>query len=153
MQRTTRRGYTAIALYQPKHEENVGTLWRSSYLYDVALLATVGRRYVHQSSDTPKTPNKVPLIHFRDIDDLKAHLPNGCPLIGIEMTPDAVALDKFWHPPNAMYILGNEASGLPQKVIDQCHAVVQVPTAREWSLNVSVAGSLVLYDRFIQGAA
>lgn len=145
------RGFAGVVCWQPKHEVNVGTLWRSAFLYDVAFLGTVGRRYEHQASDTPNTPNKIPLVHYSDIDDLKAHLPHGCPLIGIELAENSIPLTKFWHPPNACYLLGAEDHGLPPKVLEKCHQVVQIPTPNPWSMNVSVAGSIVLNDRYVKG--
>ncbi|WPH57748.1 RNA methyltransferase, TrmH family [Mycobacterium phage WXIN] len=145
------RGFAAMVCYQPKHEVNVGTLWRSAFLYDIAFLGTVGRRYEKQASDTPNTPNKVPLVHYSDIDDLVEHLPYGCPLVGVELDERSVPLSRFCHPPNAVYLVGAEDHGLPPKVLDKCHAIVQIETPNPWSMNVSVAGSMVLRDRYLQG--
>lgn len=145
------RGFAAVGVWHPKCEVNVGTLWRSAFLYDAAMIATVGRRYKRQSSDTVGTPNKVPLMHYSDVADLRAHLPWGCPLIGVELTDSATPLSKFWHPPSAFYLLGAEDHGLPDSVLAQCHQVIQIPTPRPHSLNVAVAGSLVLHDRYTKG--
>lgn len=141
-------GYSGIAIYHPKTEANVGTLWRSSMNFDVKLLATIGRRYKRQSSDTCKAPLSLPLHHYRDLDDLIEHLPHGCPLIGVELHERAVPLTGFRHPPQAMYLLGAEDHGLPDSVIARCHALVQIPTPTPWSLNVACAGSIVLADRY-----
>lgn len=55
---------------------------------------------------------------------------------------------KGWHPLRALYLLGAEDHGLPPEVLARCHEVVQVPSPSPYSLNVAVAGSLVLYDRY-----
>lgn len=145
------RGYFGVAVYHPKHETNVGTLWRSAWLYDAAFLATVGRRYQKQAADTPGTSNHVPLIHYADLDDLIEHLPFSCPLVGVEMTQGANPLPTFVHPPRAVYLLGAEDHGLPPKVVERCHRLVQIPSAKGWSMNVAVAGSIVMYDRYTSG--
>lgn len=150
MQRSP-RGFSMVAVYRPKHEVNVGTLWRSAFSYGAAGLATVGRRYERQPSDTPKTPGRIPLTHFADIDDLLAHLPWGTPLIGVELDERATPLSRFCHPASALYLLGSEDAGLPPKVLDRCHHIVQIESLQPWSLNVAVAGSLVLHDRYVKG--
>lgn len=150
---TARRGYFGIAVYHPKTEANIGTLWRSAKSYEAAFLATVGRRYQHQASDTCKAPQSVPLHHYTDMDDLIDHLPDGCPVIGVELDSLAVPLTRFRHPERALYLLGAEDHGLPDHVLARCHRLVQIPTPSPWSLNVSVAGSLVLNDRFLKDVA
>lgn len=147
------RGYFGFAIYHAKHDTNVGTLWRSAKTYGAAFIATVGRRYEHQGSDTCKTPRSTPLYHYSDVDDLLAHLPHGCQLVGVELDPRAVPLHEFRHPHSALYLLGAEDHGLPTDVLDRCHHVVQIATPGPMSLNVSVAGSLVMNDRYLRGAA
>jgi len=145
--------YFGVAVYRPKHENNIGTLWRSALTYGAGFIATVGTRYSHQSSDTCKTPHEVPLHHYVDMDDLRTHLPHGCPIVGVELDSRAVALPKFAHPRQALYLMGAEDHGLPVAVLDRCHHVVQIPTPAQWSLNVAVAGSLVMADRFAKSQA
>lgn len=150
MQRSP-RGFTGVAVWQPKHEVNVGSLWRSSFLFGADFLATVGRRYEHQASDTPKTPQRIPLFHYRDIDDLLEHTPRGCPVVGIELSERAVPLSQFKFPSSCTILCGAEDHGLPPKVLDRCHHVVQIESAQPWSMNVSVAGSIALRERYLQG--
>ena len=148
------RGYFGIGVLNPKTEANVGTLWRSAMIYRSSMIATIGReRYRHQASDTTKAPNSIPLVRFADMEDLLAHLPHGCQLVGVELSDRAVALPTFLHPQRAFYLLGAEDNGLPPRVLDMCHHVVQIPTPEAWSMNVAVAGSIVMHDRFVQRAA
>lgn len=149
--RSSTPGFFGVAVYNPKTEANIGTLWRSATAYQAAVIATVGvQRYVHQASDTCKTPNNLPLLKFSDVDDLFSHLPFGCQLVGVELDDRAESLSGFAHPDRAFYLLGAEDHGLPDVVLDRCHRVVRIPSPVSWSLNVSVAGSLVLHDRFVK---
>ena len=145
------RGYFGIAVWQPKTATNIGTLWRSAWLYDAAFIATVGRRYEKQPSDTPGVAHHIPLLNYPAIDDLVASLPYSCPLIGVELTDSAVGLPSFTHPPRGVYLLGAEDHGLPPSVLKRCHQVVQIPAAKQWSMNVATAGSIIIYDRFVKG--
>ncbi len=139
------RGFYGVGIYHPKTETNVGTLWRSAGLMGASFIFTVGRRYKRQSSDTMKTSRHIPLFHFRDISDLKEHLPDACPLVAVELDDRAVNIKEFSHPERACYLLGAEDHGLPEAVIRDCHHVVRLDG--EFSMNVAVAGSIVLYHR------
>lgn len=144
------RGYFGIAIWHPKHEINVGTLMRHAFLYNAAFVGTVGRRYERQASDTPGTANHVPTFNYRDLDDLIAHLPHSCPIVGVELAGNAIPLPRFPHPLRALYLLGAEDHGLPPNILDRCHHVVQIPGGKPWSMNVSVAGSIIMYDRYVK---
>lgn len=73
------RGYFGIGCWHPKYEQNIGTLFRSAVAFGAAYVFTVGRRYRKQASDTGNAMGVIPLYHFKDMDDLKKHLPVGCP--------------------------------------------------------------------------
>lgn len=137
--------YFAVAIYHPKFECNVGTLFRSAHAFGASALFTVGRRYRRQASDTTHAAGQMPLLHFDTVEDLIGHLPHGAPLVGVEIGEGAEALPFFKHPRQATYLLGAEDHWLPPAVLKQCHKVVQVPSSH--CLNVAVAGSVVLYDR------
>lgn len=141
----SRRGFFAIGIWHTKTATNVGTLWRSANLFGAAFVFTVGRRYKHQASDTMKTPGTIPLFHFDTVDDLHAHLPHGCELVGVELDPKAKPLHSFTHLPCAAYLLGAEDHGLGPVERARCHRLVQLPG--RFSMNVAAAGTVVLYDR------
>lgn len=140
-----KRGYFGIGIYKTKTPVNVGTLWRTANILGAAFIFTIGRRYENQCSDTMKTPRHIPLFHFETIDDLHKHLPKGCPLVGVEITPDAVDVKNYRHPPRACYLLGAEDGGLPNDIIDQCHNLIKLQG--DTCMNVAVAGSIVIYHR------
>jgi tRNA G18 (ribose-2'-O)-methylase SpoU len=143
------RGFFAIGVVNTKVEANVGTLLRSADLYDAAFVFTVGRRYrPHAASDTSKTPLHRPLFHFDDLDDLRRHLPWGTPLVGVEMDPRATPLGRYEHRERACYLLGAEDHGLTREAADACHDLVYIEGPKPRSLNVSVAGSLVMHHRW-----
>ena len=145
-----RRGYFAVGIVGSKTPENLGTLWRSATLYEAAFVFTVGKRYAQQASDTTKTWAHTPLLHFTDLDDLVEHLPHSCPLVAVELTDTAFPLSTYSHPQRCCYLLGAEDYGLNAKQLARCHQTVQIETALPYSMNVAVAGSLVLHDRHVK---
>jgi len=139
------RGFFGIGIVNNTDELNIGTLWRSAYILGASFIFTVDRKYQPQGSDVTSAWTRIPLYHYRDIDELKSHLPRAAPLIGVELSDDAVPLASFEHPDRAVYLLGNEQIGLSPRIVSACHALVSLPG--NFSLNVAVAGSIVMYDR------
>jgi len=139
------RGFFAVGIEGTKNGINVGTLWRSANIFGAAYIFTVGKRYWHQSSDTMKTWKHIPLFHYGDLKDFIDHLPHDCRLVGIEMEKEAASLEDYTHWERSIYLLGAEDSGLSEKALEVCHDLVVLPG--KVSLNVSTAGSIVMYDR------
>ncbi len=139
------RGFYGIGIHNAVHDANIGTLWRSAYILGAAFIFTVGRPCRAQKGDVVQAWTKIPLYHYGDFDELKRHLPHSTRLVGVEMGDAAHAIEHYRHPERAIYLLGNEQSGLPRPVTEGCHELVKLPGA--FSLNVAVAGSIVLYDR------
>ena len=81
------RGYYGIGIDHAKTSVNVGTLWRSAANMGAAFIFTIGRRYPHHCfvprADTVKAWRQIPLLNFGTVEDLVAHLPYRCPLVGV----------------------------------------------------------------------
>lgn len=143
------RGYFGIGIINPKNELNIGTLWRSAKLMDAAFIFTIGRRYRRQPSDVLQTPRHVPLFEYQTWQDFKNNgVPNGCQVIAIELDDRSTPLESMKHPQNAIYLLGAEDDGIPKPILQDCHRIIQLPGER--SMNVAVAGSIVMYDRILK---
>lgn len=144
------RGYFGIGIYHSKIEDNIGTLFRSAKCFGADFIFVIGRRYSPQCSDTCKSYKSVPLFEYKTFDSFMENLPREARLVGIELKDDAKNLGKdFIHPEQAVYLLGAEDYGLPEKVLNECRQVVQIPGLSH-CLNVSTAGSIVMYDRLIK---
>lgn len=142
------RGYFGIGIEYTKCKKNIGTLWRSALLFNASFVFTLGMKYTWRPTDTYKTWRHVPLFQYPSLDELIASMPKDAQLIGIEMTEDAIDLLDFNHPQRCVYLLGTEDTGLSAGTLARCHHIIKLPGVR--SMNVSVAGSLVLYDRYLK---
>ena len=140
------RGYFGIGIYNIKNAVNIGTLWRSAFTFGASYLFTIGSRYRKQASDTTKTWRHIPLFHYENFEDLQ--IPFNCQLIGIELGGDSLC--TFQHPERAIYLLGAEDYGLPNNILKNCHFTLEIPSVKPYCLNVSVAGSIVMFDRFMK---
>jgi tRNA(Leu) C34 or U34 (ribose-2'-O)-methylase TrmL len=138
-------GYFGIGVFNPKTENNVGTLWRSAHNFGAQFIFTIGTRWKYQCSDTTRAWRRIPLFEYQTFDQFANSRPRSCQLVGIEQSEKSVDLVGYWHFPRAIYILGAEDNGLPDYVQEQCNAIIHISTPM--CLNVAVAGSIVLYDR------
>lgn len=139
------KGYFGIGVFNMKNSLNYGTLFRTAQIFDADFIFLIGARFKMQASDTMKSWKHIPLFEYSNFADFNKHRPFDCPLIGIELVETAQMLSDFVHPKQACYLLGAEDNGLSKEVIAACQKIIKLPGER--SLNVSVAGSIVLYDR------
>lgn len=145
-------GFFGIGIYQPKFDENIGTLWRHAYLYNASFIFKIGnsdKRFT-LCTDTTKSYRHVPHYFYKSFNDFKESLPYKAKVIGVEMTESAVYLNKYSHPKQAIYLLGPEDYGLPQDILNQCDDVIKLYSPKPHSMNVAVTGSIVMYDRTIK---
>lgn len=143
------RGYFGIGIYHGKTEENIGTLWRSANIFGADFIFTIGKRYSNQCSDTMKTPRHIPLFHYTDWNDFFAHVPYDCPVVAVELDDRSIPIQNYIHRERCIYLLGAEDHGIPEEILTGCSEIVQLPG--DVCLNVSTAGSIVMFDRISKG--
>jgi tRNA G18 (ribose-2'-O)-methylase SpoU len=142
------RGYFAIGVEGVSKAGNVGALLRTAHAFGASFAFTIAAAYERgegRAADTSDAPDAVPLYEFADLATLT--LPQGCALVGVEITDDAIELPSFQHPRQAAYVLGPERGALSPALLARCRYVVKIPT--RFSINLALAGALVMYDRLI----
>ena len=137
--------YFGIGIQNGKTPENLGVLWRTAQNMGASFIFTIGNRYEKQACDTHNAVKSMPYYHYQTFEDFFENLPVGTRLVGVELTEEAVELETFEHPRRCAYLLGAEDHGLSNKAIEKSHFLVKFNS--KLSLNVAVAGSIVLYDR------
>lgn len=139
------QGFFGIGIQNGKTPENLGVLWRSAQNLGASFIFTIGNRYAKQASDTHKATGAMPYFHYETFEDFFNNLPKGAMLVGVELNKKAVALETFVHPKRCVYLLGAEDHGMSKTAINKSHHLVKFKS--QLSLNVAVAGSIVMYDR------
>jgi len=139
------QSFFGIGIQNGKTPQNLGSLWRSAQSLGASFIFTIGHRYSKDPSDTHHAVKSIPYFHYKTFEEFYAHLPKGARLVGVEMTENSENLEDFLHPKQCVYLLGAEDHGLTKEAISKCHALIQFPSTR--SLNVSIAGSIIMYDR------
>ncbi len=142
------RGYFAVGVDGVSKPLNLGNLMRISHAFDASFFFTINAPFklaVEGHADTSRSQGSMPLYRYENADEFR--LPLDCRLVGVEITDDAVELPRFRHPHRAAYVFGGERLSLSEKVLARCEFVVKIPT--RFSINVGMAGAIVLYDRLL----
>lgn len=141
------KGYFAIGAERMSKALNLGNLMRSAHAFGAKFTFTVGATYhaLEARADTSKGQWHLPHYNWKSTEEMQ--LPQGCRLIGVELTEEAVLLPVFRHPLRAAYVLGPEQGSLSPELMARCDHVVKIPTA--FCINVAMAGAIVMYDRWI----
>jgi tRNA G18 (ribose-2'-O)-methylase SpoU len=131
------------------HGANLGTLLRTCDAVGACL--TVPRLpWVPEALARGNTLRRRTCVHWvgRDIGSwLDAQRAGGSLIVGVELVDEAVRLADL---PSArqrtVMLLGHEQSGIPAEGLERVDVAVEIPMVGTGaSLNVAVAGSLVLY--------
>ena len=141
------RGYFAVGTDGISKPMNLGNLLRISHAFGASFFFTVaGRvRLADAMSDTSGAVGHLPVYQFSGVDAFR--LPQGCELVGVEITDEAIELPSFRHPIRAAYVFGSERFSLSPQMLARCRYVVKIPT--RFSINVGMAGAITLYDRML----
>jgi len=139
------RGYFGIGAERISKPLNLGNLIRSAHAFGASFVFTIGAHpdALDFSSDTSKSLSRLPYYHWGTADDMR--LPSDCRLVGIELIEGAEDLPCFRHPLKAVYLLGPEKGEISKSLLERCDHLIQIPA--QFSLNVAMAGAIVMYDR------
>jgi tRNA G18 (ribose-2'-O)-methylase SpoU len=141
------RGYFGVGVEGVSKPMNLGNLVRIAHAFDASFFFSIAPRLKlsDANSDTSNAEGQLPFYSFEHPGDFR--LPLGCRLVGVEITDDAVELPRFRHPTRAAYVFGAERYSLSPQMLSLCEFVVKIPT--RFSINVGMAGAIVLYDRMM----
>jgi tRNA (guanosine-2'-O-)-methyltransferase len=152
-QRRSRRhgcwNHLVAAPLWPMHGANLGTLLRTCDAVG-ACLAVPRLPWVPEALARGNTLRRPACVHWTRGDPtrwLREQQSSGARIIGIELADEAVRLaDLPAARQRTIAVLGHERSGIPPEALDLLDVAVEIPMIGTGaSLNVAVAGSLVLY--------
>jgi tRNA(Leu) C34 or U34 (ribose-2'-O)-methylase TrmL len=135
------RGYSAVGLFCPKTNYNVGSVLRAAGCFDSSLIVVQGRRYQSSGTDTQKQVKHIPMIE----GNLKDCIPYDCVPVAVDLVEGAQSLHSYTHPERAFYIFGPEDGTLGKDVTSWCRDTIYIPASA--CLNLAAAVNVVLYDR------
>ncbi|NPV13885.1 RNA methyltransferase [candidate division WOR-3 bacterium] len=99
------------------------------------------------------TTNSVPWRWFQNTVNAVLELKkNGVQIVALETVTGAPSFHRFTYQFPVGIVLGNEALGVSQQVLELCDGIVDIPVlGYKNSLNVATAAAVVLYELLRQG--
>lgn len=146
------RGFFMIGVVRPRNTLNIGTLIRSAHVFGATGVFAVGAAFPVENEAAHGFDRHLPVFHFEGPEQFDHAMPDNAEYVVIEMHDDACDLRTFVHPERAVYVLGSEYTGVPAEYLSlgrRTH-IVQVPARERVSLNVAIAGSIVMADRVMK---
>ena len=133
----------------PLHGANLGTLLRTCDAVG-ACLAVPRLPWVPEALARGNTLRRPACVHWTGRDAchwLAQQRAAGARIVGVELADEAVRLgDLPAARQRTVAVLGHERTGIPAEAVDLLDVAVEIPMVGSGaSLNVAVAGSLVLY--------
>ncbi|MFR9650550.1 MAG: RNA methyltransferase [Rikenellaceae bacterium] len=147
-----------VVLDNIRSAQNIGAFFRTSDAFGIEKIALCGITATPPSRDIHKSAlgaeMTVEWSHYSTtvecVEQLRAE---GYIALAIEQVEGAVMLDEMIFDRDKRYalIFGNEVMGIDQAVVDICDGALEIPQiGTKHSLNVSVAGGVVLWSTFTQ---
>ncbi len=137
----------AIAVMNLANETNVGSLIRTANAANIKEVIIVGRKKWNKGAATG-AHSKIKVVKMRTSDEFveycKEHDYN---IVSIEMGNDSKSIFNYQYPSNPMLVIGNEGTGVPQKILENSIDRVYIPQyGGVECLNAAVTGSIAVYD-------
>lgn len=147
-----------VVLDNIRSMQNVGAFFRTSDAFAVERLILCGITATPPARDIHKTALGAELsvewsYEADAVEAVRKLNQAGYATYAVEQVENSISLDRFEVEKGCRYALvfGNEVDGVQQRVVDACHSSIEIPQlGTKHSINVSVAGGVVLWDLFCQ---
>jgi len=147
-----------LVLHDIRSSENVGSIFRTADAAGVSKIYLTG--YTPAPLDTFKRTNskltKASLgaeefVAWEKVEDIYALFSQlrkkGVQIVAVEQSPRSIEYTEFRLTKPAALIFGNEVEGVPETVLRESDAIVEIPMhGKKESLNVAVAAGVILFS-------
>jgi len=146
-----------LILLDIRSVQNTASLFRTADCSGVSKIYLVGTtptpidRFKRSRADFAKislgAEKTVPYEYFADFETLAEILKKeNCVIVALEQNKKSVDYKECKIKGDTALVLGTEVSGVPQKILDICDEIIEIPMlGKKESLNVSVAGAVAIF--------
>ena len=135
-----------LVLFNIAKKNNLGNLIRTANAFGAKEILIVGKKRFHEfgSFGTSKASKK---RHFYSLEEAVVFLrEQNCTIYGVEILPQATAVDETVFDSPSAFMMGNEGDGLSETQIQACDRFVYIRQfGTGGSMNVNVAAGIVLH--------
>ncbi|MGL4346853.1 MAG: RNA methyltransferase [Chitinophagaceae bacterium] len=145
-----------VVLDNIRSMHNVGSIFRTADSFQIEKIFLCGYTPQPPHRDIEKTAlgatKSVAWQYFTStIECIQTLMLENYTIIAIEQVENSVSLENFvWHNEKKIaLIIGNELKGVSEEVLTYCNHTIEIPQqGMKHSLNVSIAGSIVMWESF-----
>jgi len=152
--------HRALVLYNIRSVYNVGSLFRTADGAGFTMMHLIGitpqpvDRFGRKRVDLAKTAlgaeHSVGWKYHESFDDFLGYFKKEYPMglcVALEQDPKSHSYTDISPDRDLCLVLGNEVEGIPSEITAISDMIVEIPMmGKKESLNVSIAGSIVMYD-------
>ena len=133
-----------LLLFNIKSNTNIGQLIRTANAFGAEEICVIGRKK-YSSFGNQRTASSTQFRHFYTVEDaLEYYKCQHYDVVGVEITTTAVSINEINFEKNTVFILGNEGTGIHEKILTQCDYCVYIPQFGSGaSINVNTACGIV----------
>ena len=155
---TMQRIPVVVVLDNVRSAQNIGAFFRTGDAFAIEKVMLCGITATPPSRDIHKSALGAELTvgweyYPSTAEGVAALKTEGYTILAIEQVVGAVMLDELEVDSTKKYALvfGNEVEGVDQAVVDMCDGAIEIPqVGTKHSVNVSVAGGIVLWEFFVR---
>jgi tRNA G18 (ribose-2'-O)-methylase SpoU len=146
-----------LTLLDIRSVQNTASLFRTADCAGISKIYLVGTtpapldRFNRKRSDFSKVSlgaeESVPYEYVSDVETLMLKLKDErYEIVALEQGQTSIDYKEFVLKQKTALILGTEVTGVPDSILNQCDAIVEIPMlGTKESLNVSVAGAIAIF--------
>lgn len=133
-----------LLVFNIKSNTNIGQLIRTANAFGAEEICVIGRKK-YSSYGNQRTTSTTKFRHFYTVDDAINHYQNRhYDLVGVEITSEAISINESEFKNDTVFLLGNEGTGIQEKILTQCDYCVYIPQFGSGaSINVNTACGIV----------
>jgi tRNA G18 (ribose-2'-O)-methylase SpoU len=142
----TRRHPFHVAIENWQHDRNIGTVVRTANAFQASEVHIVGKRRWNRRG-AMVTDRYLHLRHHPTIEDLVAWAAGAAlPIIGIDVLPGSVPIERTALPERCLLLFGQEGPGLSAPARAACERVCSIAQfGSTRSINAGVAGGIAMH--------
>lgn len=143
----TRRHPFHVAIENWQHDMNIGTVVRNANAFLASAVHIVGNRRWNRRG-AMVTDRYQHIHHHPAIDDLVGWARHDAlPIVGIDILPGSVPIERFEIPERCILLFGQEGPGLSAGAKDACLAVCSITQyGSTRSINAGVASGIAMHS-------
>ncbi len=125
---------------------NIGTILRTALAFNVKTIYSSSFISIYNQKTIQASQGAIFELNLKKgSNKILYDLKKDYKIVGTALNEKTIDLREFNAPQKIVLVLGNEGNGVSDEVLDLCDYIVKIPITNIESLNVGIAGGILLY--------